>query len=165
MSPSPYTLDTLKSTLGAPVIPGHWTHLCICSHCSPLRRTLPAAYLRARSNSQICFLWTSLYFSFKFEPIFKHLENATWEYGFQYLLDKTIFFLKKEGSNIISAVFQVFHQPLVSPTAIFFRWGLHLNMSLCLALSRMKVSQKWYEGTKTQTSSSWAYYVTGEHRV
>lgn len=48
------------------------THMCICSCCSLLRRKLPTASVWAGSSPQIWFIWTSLYFSFKFEPTFKN---------------------------------------------------------------------------------------------
>lgn len=55
------------------------THMGICSCCSLLRRKLPAASLWAGSSPQMCFIWTSQCFSFKFEPTFQKKKKFSHE--------------------------------------------------------------------------------------
>lgn len=56
-------------------MPCNVTHMCFCSCCSLLRGgcQLPAYGLPLAYG---CFIWASLYFSFKFEPTFKYQKGS-----------------------------------------------------------------------------------------
>ena len=79
--------------------------------------------LMAGSSPQICFIWTSLYFSLKFEPTFKN-QKASHE-----ILDFWLCLEHGNSGNIVSAFIQGSNQPQVI-NVYSFRWNLHLIMTL-----------------------------------